>query len=353
MDEIKYFASNQDNGIDKLIRIFIIAAAALWSFEILKPFLGLLAWGFILAVALYPAYCSLNKKLGDRPSLSAYIMTVSMLLLLVGVLSIMTNNMVISVTEVTKSLREGTINIPPPPKSIDSWPVIGPQFYQFWNSASQNLGEVINNHSKDIIDLGTLLLTKAAGKSLDFIIFIIAMIFSGYLLIHAKELITASQHFAKRLSPKRGAAIIAIIKETIQRVSVGVIGIGLVQAFVFGLILFIAGVPGAGLLTFLALLLSISQIGLLVLIIPVVIWLFMTYSITAAVTYSLFVMLTGLIDNFLKPFVLSRGLTTPMIVIFIGVIGGLLLHGLIGIFIGPVVLSIFYDLLVHWLRTTD
>jgi len=107
------------------------------------------------------------------------------------------------------------------------------------------------------------------------------------------------------------------------------------------------------LLTFLALLLSISQIGLLVLIIPVVIWLFMTYSITAAVTYSLFVMLTGLIDNFLKPFVLSRGLTTPMIVIFIGVIGGLLLHGLIGIFIGPVVLSIFYDLLVHWLRTTD
>ena len=146
-----------------------------------------------------------------------------------------------------------------------------------------------------------------------------------------------------------GSTFVEIMTETIQNVSRGVIGISLLQSLIFGLILLLAGIPGAGLITFLALILSITQIGLIPLVIPLAVWMFFTKSFAFAFVFMLLMLLTLPIES-LKPFAMAQGLRTPLIVIFTGVIGGLLLHGLIGVFIGPVVLAIFYELVYQWIN---
>jgi predicted PurR-regulated permease PerM len=139
------------------------------------------------------------------------------------------------------------------------------------------------------------------------------------------------------------------MKETIQNISRGVIGISVVQAAFFGLVILYAGVPAAGFLTFLAFFISLLQIGLIFLVIPVLFWVFATLDFFHAAIIFILLVLVALTDTFLKPFVFARGLRTPMMIIFIGVIGGIASYGFIGIFIGPVVLALFYDLFSHWL----
>ena len=130
----------------------------------------------------------------------------------------------------------------------------------------------------------------------------------------------------------------------------GVIGVALLQALLAGIILYVAGVPGAGLIAFGVLLLCIVQIGPAPILLPVLIWLWMSEPPTFALILTLLLVPVALIDNVLKPILMARGLTTPMLVILTGVIGGTLTHGLVGLFLGPVVLSVFYELILAWTR---
>lgn len=338
-------------GIDLFIRISVIAIIAYWSYELILPFLGLLTWGCLLAIALYPAYSRVNKRIGNHPTIAACLITALTLIIIIGMLSIITNNMLNTISVLRTHTRPD--GIPLPPDVIKTWPVIGENLYIFWDTASTNLGALINKYSGYIVSSGTVILSKFAVKTFDFLVFIVSILFAGYLLAKANFIDKATTRFAERLVPKRGTTITNIIKETVRSVSVGVIGIALLQTFLFGVLLFLFEVPGAGLLTLIGLVLCIAQLGLIILIIPVIIWLVLTYSLTLAVLYSILITLTGFVDVLLKPIMLAHGLNTPMVLIFIGVLGGLFLHGLIGIFIGPVILAVFYDLLIHWLDAAD
>ncbi len=340
-------------SIDRYVQIALIAALSYWSFVLIKPFLSLLAWGFILAVAVYPAYAWLSKRLGNRPVLAAALLTLTTLVLVISILSILTNSMVASLTELIRQLRNGEQIIPAPPANLASWPLIGDPLSHTWELASTNLAQAVTEYSRYITNAGTLVLTGFANKSVDFIVFILSVIFAGYLLVRGGVLVSAAREFVERVAPGRSDEVLSIIRSTIQNVSVGVIGIAVFQTLMFGLSLLIAGVPGTGLLIFAALILCIAQIGLIILMIPVGIWLFMTYTTPLAIGYGALIAFTGLIDNILKPFVLSHGLRTPIIVILLGVLGGVIWHGLIGVFIGPVILAIFYDLFQSWLKPAN
>lgn len=349
MSNITLLSNEKEWNTDRLVRIALIAAITWWSISLIKPFLGLLIWGFILAIALHPAYLWLNKRIGRRPVFSAGLLTLFSLSIIIGTVTMLTNNMVDTLTELIKHVRSGERVIPLPPAEVAHWPFIGEQLYQSWTLASSNIGELINQYAGYLVNASSMLLSRFAGTTLDLVIFILSIIFSGYLLTYSAPLITTARAFTERIAPRRGHAMMTILKDTIQSVSIGIIGIALFQALLFGVLVLLAKVPGAGLLTFIALVFGITQIGLLILVIPVAIWLFMSQSITVAIVYTLLLSSTAILDSFLKPFVLTRGLHTPMIVILLGVIGGLLLHGLLGVFIGPVVLALFYDLVINWL----
>lgn len=341
--------TNNAFDIDRLIRIVLIAAITLWSFKLILPLIGLFAWGFILAVALYPIFHWLNFHLGNRPILAATIITLLSLLIVVGSIVVLTNDMVQSLSDIISRVHSGEQIIPQPPASVSTWPIIGDYIQSVWSLASSNLGDAIKEYSGYLVQAGGFAIGQLATKGLDLILFILGVIFSGYVLAHSFNMMGSVRKLTKRIHPERGATFVKIMTETIQNVSRGVIGVSFLQSLIFGLLLLLAGIPGAGLIIFLALILSITQIGLIPLVIPLAIWLFFTKSFAFAFIITLLMLLTLQIDN-LKPFVMSKGLRTPMIVIFAGVIGGLLLHGVIGIFIGPVVLAIFYELVYNWIN---
>ena len=348
MPEDRVTRTNKAFDIDRLIRIVLIAAVTFWSIQLILPLIGFLTWGFILAVALYPVFYWLSSRLGNRPILAATIITLLSLLIVVGSIVVLTNNMIHNLSDIISKVHSGEQIIPQPPASVSTWPIIGDYIQNVWSLASSNLGDAIKKYSGYLVQAGGFAIGQLATKGIDLILFILGVIFSGYVLAHAFNMMESIRKLAKRIHPERGTSFVEIMTETIQNVSRGIIGVSLLQSLIFGLILLLAGIPGAGLITFLALILSITQIGLTPLVIPLAIWLFFTKSFAFAFIFTLLMLLTLPIDS-LKPFVMAKGLRTPLLVIFTGVIGGLLLHGLIGVFIGPVVLAIFYELVYHWI----
>lgn len=342
--------NNQLANIDQLVRITLVAALVYWSSKLILPLFGVLTWGFILAVALYPIYAWLKDRLKGQKIVAALIITLLSLLLVVGSLVLLTNNMLSTISDVTHDFRAAELSFPPPPDFIKGWPVIGDQLHHTWSLASSNMGSTVNKYAGYLLEAGKYLLGKTANITFDLMLFIIAVLFSGYLLVKSDYLVTNIGMIAKRLAPERGLMLANIMKDTIQNVSRGVIGLSLFQALLLGLLLLIAGVPAAGLISFIALIMGIAQISLMLAVLPVIIWLFFTKSILFASLLTVPLCVVAALDNFVKPFILARGLSTPMLVIFVGVIGGVLTHGVIGIFIGPVILAIFYDLVNHWLH---
>lgn len=338
---------DKNTYIDQLIRVACLAAITYVSFRLLLPFFGILAWGFILAVAQYPLYLWLNAKMGNRPVLAASTITTISLVILVGTIIVLTNNTIVSLANITGKIRADQNLILLPSKAVEKWPFIGEYLYDTWSSLSSNISELLK-YSNYLILGGSFLVKKMAIQGFDFILFIFSVIFSGYLMTQANHYMRFARKFAQRISPYQGAQLIHIIKKTIQNVSRGVIGIAILQALIFGLLLLIADVPGAGLICLLGLILCIIQVGLFVLIIPTIAWLLFTKSLIFAIVISILMLLVTLIDNVLKPIVLAHGLKTPMLVIFLGVLGGIFTYGLVGIFIGPIVLAVFYDLVYHW-----
>jgi predicted PurR-regulated permease PerM len=187
-----------------------------------------------------------------------------------------------------------------------------------------------------------------AGLGLGFLQFILAIMIAGLLLAHAGAAQGAAQAFARRVAGARGLSFLELGIATIRNVARGVLGTALVQATLAGIGLVAVGIPAAGLLAFLVFLLSALQLGSGLVLVPAMIYVFATADLLTALLFAAWSIPVTLVDNFLKPILMSRGVDVPMLVIFIGVVGGTLASGIIGLFIGPVVLALGYKLLVAW-----
>jgi len=150
--------------------------------------------------------------------------------------------------------------------------------------------------------------------------------------------------------PEQSEHFLELAGATIRTVSRGVIGVAIIQSLLAGIGFKLAGIPSAGLFAFAVMILSIIQVGAAFVLVPVIIWIWMDKDFTTALLLTVFLGLVGVIDNILKPLVMKRGLTTPALVIFVGVIGGTLAHGIVGLFIGPIILSLAWELTVAWIR---
>jgi len=336
-------------GIDVWIRYGILAALAYWSFILLLPFIDLILWAIVLAVALYPLHVFLTRQLRGRVKTSALIITLTTVFIVVGAVGILANNMFASINHIIRMSHTNNL-FPDLPTSIATLPYIGESIREMWTNVSTNASQLVRDYSETIFRTGGIAVGKAAYKGLQLLLFILSILFAGYLLVISDKVSPRFRAVAKRVSPERGVTFINIMKDTIQNVSRGVIGISILQAILFGLILLYADIPGAGLLSFITLILCIVQIGMTVVAVPVALWLFYSQSFVFALVITILMALVGVLEGILKPYLLSRGLPTPMLLILFGVLGGVATHGVIGIFIGPVVLSLFYDLVISWFK---
>jgi predicted PurR-regulated permease PerM len=256
-----------------------------------------------------------------------------------------------SVRTLMERLSDGTIALPPPPETIKAWPLIGNKAYETWDLASTNLRALLTQAVPYLKPMGGTLLGAAGSFGINLLKFIIAAIISGFLFIPGPALVESIKNILRHLAGARGAMFVDMTGATVRTISRGIIGVAVLQALLAGIGLIVAGVPAPGLISFLVLLLGIVQIGPSIILLPLVIWSWFAMDATSAVLFSLYMIPVNLIDNVLRPLVVAKGLGTPMWVILLGVFGGAIGHGIIGLFVGPVVLSIAWQLIVLWTRS--
>jgi predicted PurR-regulated permease PerM len=336
--------------IETAIRLAVLALLLYWSFVLVQPFISIFIWSAVLAVALHPIFEWISFRLGGRRGLAAALTTILSLLVIMGPATWLALGLVDSVRAISDRLDPSVLAVPSPPISIKDWPLIGEPIYQFWDLASTNLSAAFAAIVPQLKPLGARLLRIGADTGLGILKFLIAVIVAGFLFSPAPALATAIKRFSRRLNPERGEELVDQAGATIRAVSRGVIGISVLQALLAGIGLMVAGVPQASLITFAVLILGIIQVGPSIVIIPLIIWSWMTLETTSALLFTAYMVPVNLLDNLLRPLVMGRGLKTPILVILIGVIGGTLAYGITGLFLGPIVLAVIWELIVEWIK---
>lgn len=339
-----------EQAIQIAIRLGLLALLIYWSFVLLKPFIPILAWSVVLAVALYPAYDWLSAHLGHRPRIAAGIMTVAMLAVFLGPAAWLGLGLVDGLRSISDQLTSGDLAIPSPPDGIRDWPLIGGTLHGFWQTASDNLQAALHQIAPYLKPLAGPILAIAGSASTGTVKFLVSVVIAGTLFPSGPQFVASVRNMLARIMPPRSADFLALAGATIRTVAQGVIGIAVLQALLAGIVLKISGVPHAGVLAFAVLLLGIIQIGSAPILIPVLVWVWWVKDLGAAVLITIFLVLVGVSDNALKPLLVGRGLSTPVLVIFVGVLGGTLAHGIVGLFIGPIILAVGWELLMAWSR---
>jgi predicted PurR-regulated permease PerM len=340
-------------AVEAVIRIGLLAALVLWCFDIARPFLVPIVWGVIIAVAVYPGYRRFEARLGDRQGLAATLFTLLMLTALLGPSLLLAGSLIDGARQAAAALQAGTFSVPAPPEGVASWPLIGDELSRFWQLAAQNLGAALREAGPVLKGAGQWLLGLAATLGTGVLQFIVAIVIAGVLLAHAAAGGRAARSVALRLAPEHGLGYVETASKIVHSVTTGILGVALLQGVLAGIGFMMAGVPAAGLLTLVCIFLGVIQLGVVVVLVPVAIWLFSTADTTTAVAFLVYAILIAPIDNILKPILLGRGVKVPIVVVFIGAIGGFLSTGIIGLFVGAVIFTLGYGLLLAWLRPNE
>lgn len=339
--------------IQLVIRVGLLGLLIIWTFLIIRPFVPILAWSGVLAVAFYPAFSWVAKILGGRPKTAAAILTLITLGIVIGPATWLGISAVDGVRELARQLGTGDLALQSAPEQLKSWPLIGPWLFDLWEQAYNNIRAVLREVAPYLQPLAGPLLGLAGDAGVGTLQFLVSVFVAGFLFPHGPRLVAAGRGFLFRIVPEQSEHFLGLAGATIRAVAQGVIGVAIVQALLAGIGFKLAAVPSAGLLAFIVLLLSIVQIGAFLVLLPVIIWIWTAKDVTTALLLTVFLVLVGFLDTMLKPLVMGRGLTTPTIVIFVGVIGGTLAHGIVGLFIGPIILSVAWEMMMAWIRTED
>ena len=303
-----------------------------------------------MAVAFYPLFNKFSALLGGRQIIAASLMTLGGLLLVIGPATWVAFGFIEPVKDLISGIESGDLSIPPPAESVKDWPLIGGQIYAYWELASTNLTSALSMIAPQLKPVGQYMLGMARNAGDGTLKFLLSVILTGFVIASGAQFLAMIRALARRINPSSGDKFVDLAGATINAVSRGVMGVSLGQAVVGGIGIGLAKVPAASLLTMAILVLGIIQIGPLLVVAPVIFWAWTHLNTGPAIALTLCMLTVNYMDNVLKPMLLAHGLSTPMLVIFIGVIGGVIAHGLPGLFVGPVVLAVVWDLGKAWIE---
>lgn len=331
-----------DRVIAASLRIGFVAFLFFLSYVILKPFLLMVVWGIIIAVGIYPLFQKLSSLLGNKDKLAATIITLTALALIIVPSVLMLDSTITSVQNVAAEYEAGTLVIPPPPADVAEWPVVGESLFKLWELASTNIEAALKTLEPQIKEYGPKFISTITGLGGTILLSIISIIIAGALLLQAKSGEKVTQKVFKFLIGKDGVKFTNLTTATIKSVVQGVLGIAVVQSIAAGLLMVIFDIPAAGLWALIVLILAIIQLPPTLILLPVSIYAFGIMDTTPAIIFLILSMVVSIADTFLKPILLGRGVDVPMLVILLGAIGGMIAFGILGLFIGSVVLAITY-----------
>src|SRR6516162_4872337 len=313
------------NLLDISIRGALLIALAVLCYRAFSPFLSLMAWSIILAVTMYPLHQWLARAVGSRQWLASTILVIIGFLLLIIPTGLLLNSFADSVRNLVGAVQNNTLEIRGPPEGVARWPIVGNKVYDTWSKAHADLPGLVQSMQPKIGALAHKALAMVASIGGGLLLFLGSFIIAGILMAYGESGSRSSEAIFRRVAGlARGEALAKLSTATIRAVALGVIGVAFIQAILIGLALLLAGVPSAGLLSIIALLLGIAQVPALLITVP---------------------------DNVLKPLMLGRGVAVPMPVTLFGALGGIASGGILGMFVGATVLALGYHIFKGWVAT--
>ena len=335
--------------IDIVIKLSALALILFWCLQIIKPFILIVIWGAILAVAIHPLHIKLSNALkGNQKLASIIIALIGISLIALPAISLSSSS-IDSAQNLYQGIEDGTLRIPSPDESIKKWPLIGAQTYDLWQAASQDIQKVASQYSEQIKSFSTALLSGVAGIGGGIVQFIISLIISVVFMSKSAACHQSISTLMSRLMNESGDRAITTTIATIRSVATGVLGVAVIQSLLSGVGLLVADIPGAGIGAIAVLIIAIAQLPPILILGPIAAYYFSIADTTPAIAFLIFSIIVSMSDAVLKPMFLGRGMDIPMIVILLGAIGGMLLSGIIGLFVGAVVLALGYQLVMDWL----
>jgi predicted PurR-regulated permease PerM len=336
--------------IDTALRIGLVGVLVYACARIVLPFAFILMWSAILAVMLYPLHLRLAKRLGDRGS--ALLIGLTGIAVILGPLVVMVTSLATSLYSLISSVQSQNVALPPPPLWLDGTPLVGKKLTEIWTLVATNLPAALTQYGYLMSRPLAWLASFAGGLAIAELSLVLSFAIAAVLVIYGKGAIEFARRLLERVtgSRARAAQLVTLTAATIRGVALGVIGVALIQSLLLGVGFFAIGLQAAGPLTLVALLLGIMQVPLILLTLPVVGYVLATEPTQPALIFLIWNVIVGLSDNILRPLMLGRGVEVPMPVILMGVLGGMIVDGLVGLFVGPVLLAVSYVLLLEWLR---
>lgn len=338
-------------AIETVIRLGLIFLIVAWCFQIIQPFIIFVIWGIVIAVAIHPLYKKLVNVLGGNSKLAAILYTLLALTLLIAPSVMISDSLIDTSTKLAEEYDKGTLVIPPPDESVKELPLVGDKVYSFWNQSSRNLESTLKQYAPQIKKVGEALLSAIGSAGSGVLQFVLAIIISGILLANTAGAHNTTLKIATRLAgDKQGEQFTNLTTATIRSVAQGVLGVAIIQAILGGAGMYVMDVPGWGLWTILILILAVAQLPPILILLPVIFYVFSVADTTPAIIFTIWSIIVSISDSFLKPLFLGRGMETPMLVILLGAIGGMMLSGILGLFVGAIVLALGYELFMAWLK---
>jgi len=342
--------SSNNSVYDITIRLFILLLIIAWCLMIMLPFVSIILWSIVLALAIYPLHKKLSEMMGGKPKLASAIIIFSVLVIIILPTWLLIGQLFDEVKTLKASYDSGSLAIPPPAEKVKEWPVIGEKVYYFWQDVASDIKPVILKYQDQLIETGKKVasgILSAAGG----VVQIMVSLFIAGILLSIGGTGENIRKFFRKVGGDRGDEFADLTLKTVASVVKGILGESLVMALLNGTVFLLAGVPYAGIWTLFAFIFAVLQLPVFFVTVPIIIYMFAVKAILPAILWTVALVLVALSDNILTPIMLGKGAPVPMVVIFIGVIGGFIFSGFIGLFTGAIVMSLGYKLFVGWINS--
>lgn len=339
-------------AIEIAIKVGLVAMVVYLSYLIAKPFMAIVVWGMIIAVAISPLIDSIEKRLGHRKKIIIAI-TVAVIASLLIPTYALSGKMVESSETIIHTMKDGGITVPPPTEKVKEWPIIGKKAYTLWDSASKNLKATLAPFSDEIKEFAGTIFSKLGGLIGTVFMFVGSLIIAAVFLIGSEGAEKFYRAISRRILGSKGDEWATLSTLTVRSVVLGVIGVAVIQATLALIGMALMGIPLAMVWAIGIMFLTIIQIPALLIIGPMIAYVFSQGSGTAEIVFTIYMLIVGASDGVLKPILMGRGVDVPMLVILIGAIGGMMLMGMIGLFVGAVIFALAYTLFGFWMNEVE
>ena len=330
------------------IRLGVLLVLVVLCLRIIAPFMGILLWALVIAIGVSGPFESATRRVGGRRGLAAGLFVMLGLASLIVPAVLLSDTLISGAQGFASDMEDGRLSVPPPPAHVAGWPLVGEPIHELWELAHGSLEKALERLEPQLRAASAWLLSAAQSVGLALLQLVASIAIAGVLLVRGERRQQSLERLGGRLAGARGAELVRLANATVGSVVQGIVGVAVIQSLLAAVGFLLVGLPAAGLWTVIVLVGAVVQLPVFLLLTPPVLLVFSTDTSVVAGVFAAWCAFVSVVDNVLKPILFGRGAQVPTVVIFVGAIGGMLSMGILGLFVGAVILSLGYEIFAAW-----